>query len=162
MQNVSLNFPHCPKLHHRQIRKFMSQSKVALLEAVWLQVAGDDFSKEKLAESVFKDGGNDMSRLTKEDVVAIIEDRFNDDWHKPAFAFSELLSYYVACGNELTPLQIVGWVLASLAIADAIAHGATEWDRQFNFFFDGFAIIKDKIEVEQSVQILRRVFCAGN
>lgn len=136
----------------------MSKSDVALLEVIWSQATGDGYSNEKLAERLLKDGGNDMSRLTKGDIIDLIENRFCDDWHKPAFAFSELLAYYAACGKELTPQQIVGWVLASFVIADVIEHGATEWERQFNILFDGFSVVKDKLEIDQSIQILQRVF----
>lgn len=137
----------------------MTKADIDLLKSIWFQLAEDDFSNDKLVERVLHDGGNDMSNLSQEDVAALIEGRFNGDWHKPAFSFSELLAYYRACGEELTSQQIVGWVFASFVIADAIEHDATEWERQFNNFISGFVTVKERLEIDQSVRILRRVFC---
>jgi hypothetical protein len=137
----------------------MTPSDIDLLKAIWFQLAEDDFSNEKLSEQVLHDGGNDMSNLSRLDVTALIEGRFSGDWHKPAFSFSEFLAYYRACGEELTSHQVVGWVFASFVIADAIEHDAAEWERQFENFITGFVTVKERLQIDQSVQILRRVFC---
>lgn len=137
----------------------MNNTDVALLSEIWSSLVEDDFSKEKLIDRILKDGGHDMSDLSKEDLMALLEGRFNGDWSEPAFAFSELLSYYAACAQELNSQQIVAWALASFMIADAIKHGAIEWERQFEVFMKEFIIIRDRLEIDHSIQILRRVFC---
>ena len=139
----------------------MTNADTALLQAIWLQLAEDEFSKEKLADRVLRDGGTDMSDLSQEDLIALLEGRFHGDWQRPAFSFSELLAYYRACGKEMTPHQIVGWVFASFVIADAIKQNAAEWERQFDNFINGFITINEHLEVAHSVQIIQRVFC-GN
>src|SRR5580658_1729005 len=137
----------------------MTKEDRDFLQNVWFVLADDDFSTEKLANRVFADGGHDMSHLSQNDVLALIEGRFNGDWNDIAFSFSELLYYYVACGNEMTPHQVVGWVFASFVIADAIKRDVAEWERQFDSFMRGFIIVKERLETDQSVLILQRCFC---
>ena len=139
----------------------MTKTDCDLLKRVWFQLAEDDFSEEGLVNGVLKDGGLDMANLSQADLAALLDGTFAGDWHKPAFSFSELLTYYLSCGDKLTPHQIVGWVFAAFVIADAIRHGATEWELQLNFIIDGFVTIKDHLETDDSIQILRRVFCEG-
>jgi hypothetical protein len=105
----------------------MTKADIELLKTIWVQLAEEEFSKDKLIERVLHDGGHDMSNLSQADVAALLEGRFKGDWHNPAFSFSELLAYYRACGEELTSQQIVGWVFAAFVIADAIEHDAAEW-----------------------------------
>lgn len=136
----------------------MAKEDVAFLERIWIRLATETFSKEILAQQVFKDGGIDMSRLSEKDILSLIEGRFDGDWHKPAFSFSELLTYYAACGKDLKPQQIVGWVFAAFVISDAIKHDATEWERQFNFFMAGFLELRSKLEIDETVEIFHRVF----
>lgn len=136
----------------------MTKADVEFLERIWSELTGDNFSKGELVERVFVDGGHDMSGLTREDVLALLEGRFAGDWHRPAFSFSELLAYYLACGKELTAHQIVGWIFASFVLRDAIERGAAEWEMQFNFFIDGFVVVRRRLEIDDSVEILRRVF----
>jgi len=137
----------------------MTKDDIDLLKAILFQLGEGDFSNDKLVEQVLHDGGHDMSRLSREDLTSLLEGRFSGDWHKPACAFSELLAYYRACGEELASNQVVGWVFASLVIADAIERDATEWERQFENFITGFTAVKERLQIDQSVQILRRVFC---
>ena len=136
----------------------MTKVDIDFLERIWFQLAEDEFSNDKLVELVLKDGGLDMSNLSRADVASLIEGTFSGDWHKPAFSFSELLTYYQACGDELTSHQIVGWVFASFVISDAIKKGASEWELQLNFFINGFILIKERLQIDDSIHILRRVF----
>lgn len=136
----------------------MTTADLDLLKAISFQLNDVDFSNERLARSVFHDGGNDMSDLTREDLESLIEGTFSGEWHRAAFSFSELLAYYRACDAALTDQQVVAWVFAAFVIADAIAHDAAEWEQQFDNFMAGFVIVSQRLEVGQSVIILRRVF----
>ena len=137
----------------------MNNTDMALISEIWASLVEDDFSKEKLISCILIDGGHDMSDLSKEDLLALFEGQFNGDWYEPAFAFNELLSFYAACGKKINSQQIVCWVWASFIISDAIKHGGTQWENQFNSFINGFVTISERLEIDQSVQILQRVFC---
>jgi hypothetical protein len=139
----------------------MNNKYVFLISEIWSSLVEDAFSQEKLIGRILIDGGHDMSDLSREDLGALFEGQFSGDWHEPAFAFNELLSFYAARGKEINSQQIAGWVWASFIISDAIKHGATQWENQFNSFLKGFVSISERLEIDQSVQILQRVFCKG-
>ncbi len=101
-----------------------------------------------------------MSNLSEEDVLQLLNGRFAGDWHEPAFSFSELLACYAAGeGNDMTKEQMVGWVAGAFVVADAINQNATDLELQFNIFFEGFLVVRNKLGADECIHILRRFLC---
>jgi len=136
----------------------MMKQDIALLAGLWHRFTGQSFLARQLAGQIKKDGGHDMSDLSEEDLVSLIEGRFAGDWNKAAFAFSELLAFYVAVDSGIQVQQVVSWVCASLIIRDAVQKGATDWELQFNNFIKVFVLVKEQLETDECVNILAHVF----
>src|SRR5665213_891837 len=118
---------------------------IEFIEQLWNRLTSTPFSAIQLARIVRKAGGVDMSYLSEADIVELINSGFNGDWRIPAFAFSEVLSGYTAScrlGNKLDSQSVVGCVLAILILAEAIRHGHSDWDQEFNIFLDAFLVVR--------------------
>jgi hypothetical protein len=143
----------------------MTKQDAQFIENLWNRLVGRMFVPEEFAKLVHWHGGHDMSGLSVENVLELLEGRFSGDWHEPAFSFSELLAYYSVPNakrdRSRTKEEIVGWVFASFVIADAIKQGAKEWEMQFNVFLDGFIEVRSELEIDEAVQIFQRVFGGG-
>jgi hypothetical protein len=140
----------------------MTKSDVILIENLWNRLTGRKFVPQEFAKEVHWHGGHDMSGLSVEDVLQLLEGRFTGDWHKPAFSFSELLAFYSVPNAKLdrsrTKEEVVGWVFASFVIADAIKQGATEWEMQFNLFMNGFLEVRNELDIYEAIEIFERIF----
>ena len=53
--------------------------------------------------------------------------------------------------------EIVGWVFASFVIADAIRHGSSDWEFQFNHFINGFLEVRSDLEMDEAIEIFQEV-----
>ncbi len=133
---------------------------VQFYREVWSRLVGATFTAPKLVERVRVDGGYDLEGLSDRDLLDLVEGRFQGAWDGVAFAFSELLAYYSVPGQTLTGEQVVGWIFASVSIADAIRKDATDWELQLNLFINGFLAVRDKLEADESVRVFERVFCS--
>jgi hypothetical protein len=140
----------------------MTKQDALFIEKLWNRLTGRKFVPEEFAKQVHWHGGHDMSGLSVENVLQLLEGRFSGDWHKPAFSFSELLAYYSVPNakrdQSRTKEEIVGWVFASFVIADAIKQEAKEWEMQFNIFIDGFIEVRSELEIDEAIEIFQRVF----
>ena len=128
---------------------------------LWERLAGDSFSTQKLAQRLRADGGVDIQDLSHADVLSLIEGRYRGSWAEVSFAASELLATYSVAGGIESGEQVVGWVFAAFAFADAVGKGHADWEIQFDIFMNGFLRVRDPLEPEDSVSIFERVFCAG-
>ena len=131
---------------------------LAFYRQLWERLVGGEFTVEKLARRIRMDGGIDIENLSDSDLLELIEGRFSGPWVEAAFSFSETLATYSVPGGIETAEQIVGWVLASFMIADAINENAADWELQFNNFMDGFIAVRDQLETEESIFIFQRLF----
>ena len=140
----------------------MTKQDVLLIEKLWDRLTGRKFVPEEFAKQVHWHGGHDMSGLSVENVLQLLEGRFSGDWHKPAFSFSELLAFYSVPNakrdRSRTKEEIVGWVFASFVIADAIKQDATDWEMQFNLFLNGFFEVRSELDIYEAIDIFQRVF----
>ncbi len=136
----------------------MTRQDIAFLEKLWERLSGERLVPQQLTKQIKHDGGHDVSNLSDEDLMELVEGRFAGDWKGAAFSFSELLAYYAALGKKRTKKQVVAWVFASFVIADAIKHGAADWELQFNNFIGGFLAVRNELETEESVRVFQRVF----
>lgn len=138
----------------------MTETDIKLFSDLWGRLVGGDFTLQCLAQRIHRDGGIDMSNLSEEDVLQLLNGRFAGDWHEPAFSFSELLACYAAGeGNDMTKEQMVGWVAGAFVVADAINQNATDLELQFNIFFEGFLVVRNKLGADECIHILRRFLC---
>ncbi len=135
-----------------------TNSDIELYERLWKKFHGGQLNIQALIDGVLKDGGHDMTGLTQHEIAALIEGRFTGDWNKVAFSFSELLSYYDALGQKLTDTQAISWVFSAFTIAEAIKHGVTDWELQFNSVINGFSRIKGKFGRDELLEIFQRIF----
>jgi hypothetical protein len=131
---------------------------VEFFRQLWTRLVGDGFVPEKLVARVRLDGGYDIEGLTERMLLDLIDECFTGSWQEVAFSFSELSAYYLAVGERLSPEQVVGWVFAIFATADAINADATDWEMEFDKFIDVFMILRPRLELDESVQIFERVF----
>jgi len=123
----------------------MPMEDIVFLGQLWGRLVGEAFSPASLAGQVKADGGHDLSQ-----------------WKEPGFSFSELLAFYCVPDGEKSPRQVVAWVFASFVIADAIKHGAADWEMEFDKLIDGFLTIRKSLEMQESVHVFKRVFsCPG-
>lgn len=140
----------------------MTKQDVLFIEKLWNRLTGRKFVPQEFAKEMHWQGGIDMSNLSPEDLLQLLEGRFSGDWDKPAFSFSELLALYSVPNakrdRSRTKEEIVGWVFASFVIADAIKQEAAEWQMQFNLFMDGFIEVRSELEIDESIEIFQRVF----
>jgi hypothetical protein len=135
---------------------------IVFLGQLWGRLVGEAFSPASLAGQVKADGGHDLSNLSQEELIQLIEGRFSGQWKEPGFSFSELLAFYCVPDGEKSPRQVVAWVFASFVIADAIKHGAADWEMEFDKLIDGFLTIRKSLEMQESVHVFKRVFsCPG-
>src|SRR5208282_591529 len=99
------------------IKTPMKQQDSIFIERLWNRLTGRKFVPQEFVKQVHWHGGHDMSSLTEEDLLQLLEGRFSGDWSQPAFSFSELLAFYsVPNANRdksRTKEEIVGWVFAS-------------------------------------------------
>ena len=124
-------------------------------------LVGEEFAVQKLANRVRADGGVDIENLSAADVVDLIEGRFSGSWSEVAFSFSEILASYSVPGGIQSPEQVVGWVVVTFVIADAIKKNETDWELEFNKVINGFLAVRDKLETDECIFILQRVFCGA-
>ena len=134
-------------------------SDAAFYRQLWVRLMGDEFTAQKLADRIRVDGGVDIENLSTSDVFELIEGRFSGSWSEVAFSFSEILASYSAPGGIESGEQIVGWVFAAFVIAEAIKEDKTDWEFEFDKFINGFLVVRDKLETEESIYIFQRVFC---
>jgi len=131
---------------------------VEFYRLLWERLAGQEFSVGKLANRLRLDGGVDVENLSHADICDLIEGSYSRSWSEVAFSFSEILATYSVPSGIQTGEQIVGWVCASFVIADAIRNDATDWEMEFNKFIDGFMVVRDRLETEESINVFQRVF----
>jgi hypothetical protein len=140
----------------------MTRQDSILIERLWNRLTGRKFVPQEFVKQVHWHGGHDMSNLSEEDLLQLLEGRFSGNWHEPAFSFSELLAFYsVPNANRdrsRTKEEIVGWVFASFVIADAIKQSGTDWEMQFNLFMNGFLEVRSDLEIDEAIEIFQRVF----
>lgn len=136
----------------------MTNQDVILIEKLWKRLVEKPFSPREFVKQIRWHGGQDMLNLSEEDLLQLLERRFSGDWHEPAFSFSELLAKYSVPDKNRLKEEIVGWAFASFVISDAIKHEKAEWEMEFNNFMNCFAEVRDELEIEEIVQIFRRVF----
>jgi hypothetical protein len=140
----------------------MTKGDIAFLEKLWNRLTGRKFMPQEFVKQVHWHGGVDMSNLSNEDLMHLLEGRFSGDLSGPAFSFSELLAVYsVPNANRdrsRTKEEIVGWAFASFVMADLIKQGATNWEMQFNLFIGGFLEVRKDLEIGESVHIFQRLF----
>jgi hypothetical protein len=140
----------------------MTAQDLTFIKKLWKRLASTQFVSTEFVKAVRLHGGHDMSNLSHEDLLRLLEGQFAGNWSEPAFSFSELLAYY-SVPNESrdksrTKEEIVGWVFAAFVIADAIKQGATDWEMQFNLFMNGFLEVRRELEIDEAVEIFQRVF----
>ena len=126
--------------------------------SLWERLVGNPFTPEHLAARVHHDGGYDMENLSESELIELIKGRFQGRWSEPGFSFSELLAFYSVPGALEGPEQVVGWVFASFVVADAIRKEVLDWELQFNNFFNGLLVVRPRLESEELVHILQRMF----
>jgi hypothetical protein len=140
----------------------MTKQDVILIEKVWNRLTGRKFVPEDFVQQVRWHGGHDMTNLSHDDLLRLLEGRFAGDWNAPAFSFSELLAVYSVPNSNRdksrTKEEVVGWVFAALVIADAIKKRATDWEMQFNLFINGFLQVRSELDVEEATEIFQHVF----
>ena len=142
--------------------KIMPVEDIEFLGQLWGRLVGEAFAPASLACQVKADGGHDMSNLSQEELIQLMEGSFSGQWKEPGFSFSELLSFYCVPDGVKSPKQIVAWVFASFVIADAIQHGAADWELELDKLIDGFLAIRKSLETQESVHFFKRVFsCSG-
>ena len=140
----------------------MNSVDLDFLASIWRQLSETDFQKETLIDLLLVDGGLDISELSRHDLLALMDGTFSGEWRRPAFAFSEMLSHYLAGAHEMSDEHVVGWIFAAFILAEAIEQGATDWEREFNHFLAGLYILQARLEVDDSLFILRRVILSGS
>ena len=96
-----------------------------LIAPIWVRLTQTPFNASDLADKLLHDGGLDISDFTKEDLICLMEDRFQGEWSKVVFSFSELLAYYA--NSELTNVQAVAWCFSVLIIGKASRNLVTDW-----------------------------------
>jgi len=140
----------------------MTRQDSILIERLWNRLTGRKFVPQEFVKQVHWHGGHDMSNLTEEDLLQLLEGRFSGDWSQPAFSFSELLAFYsvpnASRDKSRTKEEIVGWAFAAFVIADAIKQGGTDWEMQFNLFMNGFFEVRSELEIDEAIEIFQRVF----
>lgn len=136
----------------------MTKQDIAFLDGLWRRLTGDAFTPQKLAEQLKHDGGHDMSNLSEEDLLQLLDGRFSGDWKEPTFSFSELLAFYCVPDANRSKKQTAGWVCASFVVSDAIKQGATDWELQFDKLIDGFLAVRNDLEAKDAVHVFQRVF----
>ncbi len=132
-----------------------------LLKALWHRLVGGNFSSERLIGRIRHDGGNDVSNLSDDEVLQLIEGRFSGNWREPVFSFAELLGYYAVNSNDLSNEQIVGWVFTVLILVEAMERGDADIDLLFNSFIDGFSRFRHKLPQEVWLYIFARFFACS-
>jgi hypothetical protein len=139
----------------------MTNQDAVLIEKLWNRLVGKNFIPAEFVKQIRWHGGHDMKNLSEESVLQLFEGRFLGDWHEPAFSFSELLAFYSVPDKNRRKEEIVGWVFASFVIADAVRHGATDWEMQFNLFLNGFLEVRGELDMYEATSIFERVFRGG-
>lgn len=140
----------------------MTKQDILFIDRLWNRLTGRKFGPREFAKQVHWHGGHDMSGLSEENVLELLEGRFSGDWKEPVFSFSELLAYYSVPNakrdQSRTKEEIVGWVFASFVIADAIKQDATDWEMQFDKFINCFVEVRSELDIYESIEIFQRVF----
>ena len=140
----------------------MTEADIDVLRDLWGRLTGSEFSLRRLARRIHQDGGGDMSNLSEDDLIRLMEGKFHGDWWEPAFSFSELLAYYAAGkGSSMTKEQVVGWIAGAFVLADAISQNATDLELQFGIFFAGFLLVRQNLRPDECLYVLRRFLCRG-
>lgn len=134
----------------------MDVNDFGLLDALWRRLVGENLSTERLIGRLRSDGGHDILVLSDVELRELVEGRFAGDWHKPAFAFSEMIACYSV--DEMAPDQVVAWVFSVLTVADCLGRGETEMEFQFNNFINGFYRVREKLEIDEWIYIFGRLF----
>ncbi len=128
-----------------------------LLSVIWGRLVGGPLSPQRLVGQLRRDGGHDISVLSDVELLELVEGRFAGDWHKPAFAFSEMLACYSVV--DLAPDQVVGWVFSVLAIADCLDREETDLEFQFINFINGYHRVGGMLLMDEWIYIFERLFC---
>ena len=129
---------------------------IDLMAPIWERLMGVPFNASDLADNLIRDGGHDISALTKDDLLCLMEDRFQGKWFNVVFSFSELLTYYAAC--ELTNVQVVAWCFSALIIGKAARKLETDWEHQLYFLAIGFTRVKPILTYDEFVVVLTQAF----
>lgn len=140
----------------------MTSEDRAFLDRLSLRLLNKPLDAEWLVTSVHHHGGHDTEDLSNVELVALLEGRYTGDWWKPAFAFSEMLAYFAAIRHVHEPVtneHVVTWAYAVLALADALEQGASDWDLQLDVFIESYLAVKERLDAEDAVWMMRRAFC---
>jgi hypothetical protein len=143
----------------------MIKQDLDFLANVWLRLTQEAFSPQQLADLLRNDGGVDIRNLSESDVLELIEGQFNGDWREPAFTFSEILGFYAAHATlhkRLTKKQVVAWIFASFVVAEAVRQDVTDLELKFNKFIDGFLLVRDELDVDESTYVFQRFFARNS
>ena len=125
---------------------------IDLIARIWVRLTNVPFSASDLADQLIRDGGHDIRSLTKDDLICLMEDRFQGKWSDVVFSFSELLAYYG--GFELTHVQAVAWCFSALTIGKAARNLETDWVLHLYVLTIGFTRVKPILPYDEFVAIL--------
>jgi hypothetical protein len=133
---------------------------VSVLDPIWVRLIKKNFDSLMLARAMIKDGGLDMEPLTEADLVNLVEGKFNGDWGRVVFSFSELLNYYA--NLELDDYQVIAWCFAVLVVGEAARKGKTDWELRLASVARGFDQATRILQYQEFTLILKVAFTPRN
>ncbi|MDX9976389.1 MAG: hypothetical protein RBU21_25665 [FCB group bacterium] len=140
----------------------MTPEDRAFLDALSLRLLEEKLRPDWLVKSVHHHGGLDAASLSRSDLLALLEGSYSGDWWEPVFTFSEMLAYFAGARqlqqHRWNDEATVTWAFAVLALADALEQSASNWELQFNLVIDSFLAVRESLDVEEGLWIMRRVF----
>ena len=125
-----------------------------MIGRLWIRLTNESFTESALADQLIHDGGIDVDPLTKSDFILLIRGDFNGDWKDVAFTCAEMLSSYSVV-NILNSREIAAWCFIALTMGEACRREAAEWSREFDVFMQGFEKVRNKLEIDEALYVLR-------
>lgn len=132
-----------------------------LVERLWNVGCRGPFSDDVLLKHLFEDGGHDTEDLTEQVVADLLNGKRPEDWHIVTFAFSEIVSFYLATAHKMTFQQTVAAAFSACVLADAARANECDWSLEHDKVMALNAILAGRIELESFLHLMAYVFGKG-
>lgn len=132
-----------------------------LIQRLWNVGCRGSFSEDVLLKHLLQDGGHDTEDLTAQAVANLLDGKHPEDWHIITFAFSEMVSFYLAAAHKMSFQQTVAAAFSACVLADAARANECDWSLEHDKVMALTAILAGRIELENFLHLMAYVFGKG-
>lgn len=134
----------------------MTKTDMNMLSRVWSRLMdGDVLRLQDFVEELRHQGGHDIIHVTDEQLHALVTGLEPEDWSNIGFAFGEMLACY-SVRDEFTPNEIIGWIISTWTMAQAIRRQANNHDDDLYSVLRGCLATRMYLWEDETAYVLQR------